>query len=449
MVSRISKALDSIQSLPGKLDPSESARKAFGRGVEVAIGSHEFDRMLQRRDYGLMPWEDSAKKYGYSDIKDYPGIKEKTAYGAGRVAGTFASDNMRNWWWRWNHPLGIANSLGDQIPRVAGMVNRLGKPKVVPSVLSGFALATALDLASGNTDPFNMAEGGRPKGYSAILPSPEDPTKSLNMAMEIPLGYVTGRKGKLLPYEDFVKERPDVSPEKYQEYKDYQGWNTPGLFGLEKANPVVSSVVGAGLGAIANRAKGGRISKGALVGGVMGALAPAIADVASRTGMVKGTWSNLEDQPEFQLLGYKVPLTGLVGAGTAALGIYGVNRAIVNKQNAMRLEETERSARIALERGRKRAKELGRAAKWEKELDSLDPKQRAKYMSEINQLMADPDMFEVHRNNEELKARMVHDRLSSMMRADQIYGPTPTLSPEDDARVAAAVEDFKRRKWGT
>ena len=53
------------------------------------------------------------------------------------------------------------------------------------------------------------------------MPSQDDPTKTDNVLGEVALKYFMGKTGNLLPYDEFSKVRPDVSPE---EYGQYQGW---------------------------------------------------------------------------------------------------------------------------------------------------------------------------------------------------------------------------------
>ena len=77
---------------------------------------------------------------------------------------------------------------------------------------TGVAINTGLGLMT----PFGGAEG-----YWAALPSEDDPTKTSNVLGEVALKYFMGKTGNLLPYDEFSKVRPDVSPE---EYGQYQGW---------------------------------------------------------------------------------------------------------------------------------------------------------------------------------------------------------------------------------
>jgi hypothetical protein len=42
------------------------------------------------------------------------------------------------------------------------------------------------------------------------------------MLEEVALKYFMGRTGNLLPYDEFVKARPDVSPEEYRRYQAFK-----------------------------------------------------------------------------------------------------------------------------------------------------------------------------------------------------------------------------------
>lgn len=80
----------------------------------------------------------------------------------------------------------------------------------------GIPTGVAINTGLGLMTPFGGAEG-----YWAALPSQDDPTKTANVIGEVGLKYFMGRTGNLLPYDEFSKVRPDVSPE---EYGQYQGW---------------------------------------------------------------------------------------------------------------------------------------------------------------------------------------------------------------------------------
>ena len=66
-----------------------------------------------------------------------------------------------------------------------------------------------------------MGQLGVSPGYKAVVPSEDDPRETADPVMEAASRYFLGRTGRLLPYDEFVKERPDVSPEEYRAYKQY------------------------------------------------------------------------------------------------------------------------------------------------------------------------------------------------------------------------------------
>lgn len=103
----------------------------------------------------------------------------------------------------------------------------------------------------------------RQPGYAAVLPSTEDKRQSTDPLTEGLLRAV-GRTGALLPYDEFVRERPDVSKGEYEAYKSYLfgnklpiKFNADGIHGPEvnfigKSVPLLTGilpVVGGVLGA--------------------------------------------------------------------------------------------------------------------------------------------------------------------------------------------------------
>ena len=87
-----------------------------------------------------------------------------------------------------------------------GMVNTLNLPAQV-----------AINSAVGLLNPF----GGQ-EGYKAVFESEEDPSVSSNPIGEVAAKYILGRTGNLLPYDEFKKVRPDVSPGEYGKYKAFK-----------------------------------------------------------------------------------------------------------------------------------------------------------------------------------------------------------------------------------
>lgn len=156
---------------------------------------------------------------------------------------------------------------------------------------------------------------GGAEGYKAVLPSEDDPTKTSNVVGEVALKYLLGRRGDLLPYDEFKKVRPDVSEDEYRRYKAYrydrrtdlnpldgdfniggvvkgttEGINGPELqllggsapligTGIPFATSIAGAVAGGRLGRGSNRS-----AMGALLGGLTG------------TGVGMGVASLVEDE---------------------------------------------------------------------------------------------------------------------------------------------------------
>ena len=63
---------------------------------------------------------------------------------------------------------------------------------------------------------------GGAQGYEAAVPSQDDPNKTENVIAEVGAKYIMGRTGNMLPYNEFVKVRPDVSKGEYNAYKAFK-----------------------------------------------------------------------------------------------------------------------------------------------------------------------------------------------------------------------------------
>jgi hypothetical protein len=291
----------------------------------------------------------------------------------GRVASDVVGDETRNTYWRYNHPLAISSFMGSDALKVTGM-------PVGYQALGGAALSLGvMPIASGNFDIGNLGEFGRPKGYQALFADPTDKTKTTNPLGEFAGRYFLGRKGNILPYEELVKERPDVTPEKYAAAIQSGGFMSKDFFGLQD-NPTQSIGLGIGAGALLgawgrrgkySRGEDGKIKveprvvtapentpiakytpteqphvadvealgrfwvespkrvemgtpenliaggiKGAVLGGLVGAMVPAAAEL----GAIK-TQKSLSGEDSISLLGYEVPMSAALTTLGAGVGL--------------------------------------------------------------------------------------------------------------------------------
>lgn len=292
---------------------------------------------------------------------------------AGRVASDVIGDETRNTYWRYNHPLAVSSFAGSDALKVTGM-------PVGYQALGGAALALGvMPIVSGNLDISNLGEFGRPKGYQALFADPTDKTKTTNPLGEFAGRYFLGRKGNILPYEELVKERPDVTPEKYAAAVQSGGFMSKDFFGLQD-NPAQAIGLGLGAGALLGaygrrgkytKGEDGKIKveprvvtapentpigkytptdnpnvadvdaigrfwvdspkrvemgttenliaggvKGAVLGGLVGSVVPAAAEL----GAIK-TQKSLSGEDSVSLLGYEVPMSAALLTAGAGVGL--------------------------------------------------------------------------------------------------------------------------------
>lgn len=221
-----------------------------------------------------------------ADVQARQGIAAEGARRLAQAAGALTADATtqggQNIWWFINAFQAASSAAGQQAMHGALGPNRLfrrpgidGAPTGAPfsrsnyTVAATFPVVLAASAAAGNLF--------RQPGYAAILPEEGDRRESENPLMETALRAI-GMSGKLLPYEDLVKERPDVSRGDYEAYKAYLygspmpvKFNPDGIHGAEinfigKSIPLLTGVlpVAAGVagGAIGLRMAGKRLARG-------------------------------------------------------------------------------------------------------------------------------------------------------------------------------------------
>ena len=95
----------------------------------------------------------------------------------------------------------------------------LTKRRYDPGDVAALAIPSgiAINAGIGLLNPF-----GGSGGYSAVIPSDEDPSKTENVIGEIAAKYILGKTGNLLPYDEFSQVRPDVSRGEYNAYKAFK-----------------------------------------------------------------------------------------------------------------------------------------------------------------------------------------------------------------------------------
>jgi len=209
-------------------------------------------KMLEIADLANDPTLPAAlrpEKYGRAAIKDpefYAGLKqegisakETPAQFAGavtaRLAGDIIADESRGIYWRYNHPLAIADKLLQKGIDPGDVLGPYGRGAV------GIAAVQPAIALSGAYNPLNISELGRPTGYKQNVPDPEDPTQTLEPGTELFQRFFQGRTGRPLAFEKAQEEIPTLTKGRYANYMNFL-YNDPGpigraTMGIIKATP--------------------------------------------------------------------------------------------------------------------------------------------------------------------------------------------------------------------
>jgi hypothetical protein len=167
---------------------------------------------------------DTARRRAFPEIAN-SSAGDKAAFLGGRVIGDVVGYGTRKLFWNMN-PEDAMGTAAREIAVRQGL-------NPVQAQLARAGTATALGLVSGNYNPLNFAQGGRGTGFSAANPTDEDPRESENPLTEMLFDrMMLGRTGRILPWEQFHEERPDVPYAKYAAYQDYL--RSPAALGLVK-----------------------------------------------------------------------------------------------------------------------------------------------------------------------------------------------------------------------
>ena len=246
--------------------------EAFGKGAGKGIEALETVSKYPDRKYGVNMFNDPQFNKYVEDAgitKDQP-LKLAGAYTA-RVLGDVLTDETRKFYWRFNHPLAIADELLQKAVDPTKTLQRYQRGVI------GLAAIQPAVAVTGAYDPTNLLELGRPKGFKQNTPTQEDKTKTANPATELFQRFVQGRTGRPLAYADAQKEIPDLTKRRYANYLNFL-YNNPDPLG---------------------KATG---------------------------GFIKTTRENLQGNPEARFLGYPVSIPavggvigGLTGARTAIM----------------------------------------------------------------------------------------------------------------------------------
>lgn len=256
--------------LPGVNEFVEA--QAFKQAQDAANSGNYFENLWNGTKRGFKYSVDASKYSGRSASAvwnrapqaqyDYLQPEGRVGFGVGRVAGDVIGNGSRQVLWNL-HPADFVGTHGSKM--LGEDASRMAKV-VIP-----FAAVTGLELGSQIYNPLNLGEGGRVAGYSAINPDDEDPRISTTPVSELLIdrGFL-GKRGRLLPWEQFRQERTDIPYEQYEKYQDYL---------RNKDENFLRDATG---------------------------------------GLIKGTMDGING-PELSVMGYSVTPTGALAAGAALL----------------------------------------------------------------------------------------------------------------------------------
>lgn len=156
---------------------------------------------------------------GAGEVPVGDNVRAAAAQAAGVAAADVATDGLRNIWWFLNAPQALAQIAVLSATHRAGEEYKPGSANVPLLKNRNMRMAATLPAVIGAS--LAIGNAYRMPGYKAAVPSESDPTQTADPLAEIGSRYILGRSGGLLPYEQFVQERPDVSRGEYENYKQY------------------------------------------------------------------------------------------------------------------------------------------------------------------------------------------------------------------------------------
>lgn len=274
-----------IQQLKDELKSGwQTAVEYMNRRAQPEIVGGAVVRQPDYRHSVFDPRFNKAIRQGQKIVTE-TGVKEITpalqtpaqfagAYAA-RLLTDVGEDSTRQFYWRYNHPMALAEKAIEQV--VPGLAE-IESPTKRAAITLGISAPVAASL--GTFDITNPGEFFRPKGYAQKYSEEgsEDRRETAEPAMELFDRFFLGRRGEPLKYETAKEDIPSLTPERYKKVMQSQ-YQDRGLLGL---------------------------------------------------GIVKGTTENIEGYPEVRIVGFPV---GLQAAGALAGGAVAARQAM--KQTAL------------------------------------------------------------------------------------------------------------------
>ena len=240
-------------------------------------------------------------KYGYgSNQGSVIGSVQNIVKEPAKVVATAVNDVLTNKSlssvWKYTNVPRMAGEVGKAVAQAAGLDPLTG------AVLTA-AVPVGLLALSGVRGP--ISQGLRPAGYKAVAPKSkeEDPTGRAprSVPLEFALRYGLGQRSQILPYQEFKKERPDVAPSTYIQYRRY-----------EQSKPQPGNLAG---------------------------IDPEGQSFTTIGGLVRGSVKGLND-PELRVKGFPITLSGALGTAAGIGTAVAAYRALPQEMREARLMQS-------------------------------------------------------------------------------------------------------------
>lgn len=233
--------------------------------------------MTAMGDYGhtILPTKEGKqfyKRLGEKGITTEKPLQLAGALGA-RLLTDLGEDATRKLYWRFNHPMAISEKVAEGV--MGENIKRYTQPQKAAIGLAAVGVPVSASL--GTYDITNLAELGRPKGFSQSYAETgsEDRRETGQVGPELVDRFVLGRQGRPLKFETAKEDIPDLTKQRYSNYMNFL-YNEKGPLGV---------------------------------------------------GVIKGTMENLQGEPEARIVGFPI---GLQAAGALAGGA-GTARAVMGQ----------------------------------------------------------------------------------------------------------------------
>lgn len=223
------------------------------------------------RGHSVLPVTKEARDFyrglGKQGVTTETPVQLAGAVGA-RLLTDVGQDATRHLYWRYNHPMAIADKVAEQ-----ALGDRLlNYTPTQRAAVSLAAVGVPVSASLGTFDATNIGELGRPKGFaqSYAEQGSEDRRQTGQVAPELLDRFVLGRQGRPLKFETAKEDIPDLTKQRYANYMNFL-YNEKGPLGV---------------------------------------------------GVVKGTMENLQGEPELRIVGFPVGLqaVGALAGGALATG---------------------------------------------------------------------------------------------------------------------------------